>query len=145
MDLVCGFAANCFQEVRHWSMEDLKVACAAAGTLPLTHASYFFRKSSHSATPMSPAAGVVLAGVAVVAGVVAGVAAAFVFELAVALAWAVLVFSRAAAGKHDRGTARRRARRGRSVWLSSVRFFSLGKSRAFRVGPSRDNCREVFV
>src|SRR5207248_11404946 len=32
-------------------MEVLKADCAAAGTLPLTHASYFARKSSHSGTP----------------------------------------------------------------------------------------------
>src|SRR5215212_5061131 len=56
-DLVCGLLACSFHALRQSSIDFLKVACAAAGTLPLMQVSYLVRKSSHSATPtLSPEA-----------------------------------------------------------------------------------------
>jgi hypothetical protein len=69
--LVCGFAAKSFQDLRHASKEDLKAACADAGTLPVTHASYLARKLSQSSMPILSALAVeVLVEVVVVVVVV---------------------------------------------------------------------------
>jgi hypothetical protein len=74
--LPCGVEAACRHESRHIFKEELNCARAASGTLPVMHASYFVRKSSHSGTPMAvPEPVAVVAGVLVVAvvPVVAGV------------------------------------------------------------------------
>jgi hypothetical protein len=70
--LVCGFAATDFHEFLVAVIDASRDGAIVAGTLLFIHASYFSRKSSHSATPT-------LSADAVAAGVAAGLmSAAFV-------------------------------------------------------------------
>jgi uncharacterized membrane protein len=99
-------------------MEDLKAACAAAGTLPETHASYFAMKSSHSATPiLSP---LVLA----VEVLVVAVFALAVFALLVVAVLVVAVLS-AAPPQAIMSTPVTRHRATRKVSLVVIGQFSL--------------------
>jgi uncharacterized protein (DUF58 family) len=77
--------------LRQVSIEDLKDACAAAGTLPVTHASYFEMKSSHSGTPiLSPLVLAVEVFAAAVLDAAVFVAALLVFAVFAVLVVAVL-------------------------------------------------------
>lgn len=141
VDLVCGLAAICLQESRHCFRLASYCARAAAGTLPVTQASYFVRKSSHSAMPIfSPAeadllevlvfAGVVFAGVvAVAAGVAAGViVVAVLLPMLVELVVDVLVSDPPQA-------ASRNAQASASDRQAKIRFDI--KDFSFNFGPAR--------
>jgi hypothetical protein len=90
---VAGLAASVFQELRHWSKEDLYCARACSGTLADTHASYLAMNSSHSATPIfSPLPEVVVFVVVVFVVVVFALLPLLLVAVVVLAVFEVVVF-----------------------------------------------------